>query len=179
MIIEAGYDLHFLLAPTVHEEHLEGRRRSVWALGADQDLRLVLLSAVTPWRGHHLEQYVDSLASAFDAVDDDDAAHYALAYWSPVVLEDGPGLSMASEELSQHPALRARHLLGVAVYDDEGYRQTFPRADFNEYMSYEHLPRAHVLPGPHERHDCSCAACDQRRARSQERSRRRQYGKPW
>jgi len=173
MIIEAGYDLHFLLAPTVREEHLEGVRRSLRALGTDRDLRLVSLDAVADWRGHDLGQYGDAIARALD-VDHADVAHYALAYWSPVVLKDDRlDLRGTEHGLAEHPALVARDLLDVAAYDDEGFRNTFPRFEFNEYLSYEHLPRAHVLSGPHELQGCPCAACRQQRSRLHERARRR------
>ncbi|GAB2969690.1 hypothetical protein GCM10027282_04080 [Frigoribacterium salinisoli] len=173
MIIEAGYGLHFLLAPTVREERLEGVRHSLWALGTDRDLRLVSLDAVADWRGHDLGQYGDAIARALD-VEHADVAHYALAYWSPVVLKDDR-LDLRGTEygLAAHPALVARDLLGVAAYDDEGFRNTFPRFEFNEYLSYEHLPRAHVLSGPHELQGCPCAACRQQRSRLHERGRRR------
>ena len=177
MIIEAGYDLHQILMPTVHESRARGEHgphdSPLWLLTLDRDLRVQYLVQVTPdMRGRPADER-EAIVAALDCSDLFEVRWLVFAWWSPTVapVDSGWQRHLDDEALRAAPELADYELLGTVVYDDEGFACTFPRFSFCDYD--EGLPVAAVIHGRHPR-GCDCLACEQARVRRAEREERRE-----
>ncbi|GAA3888083.1 hypothetical protein GCM10022381_32500 [Leifsonia kafniensis] len=158
MIIEAGYDILELL---IHEiDRDDDSRRALWVMCMDQDLHYLSIrracDVVTEPLESHSTDILKVLESDFRTV-----TYYVLGHAMPNICAPSDGwLYDTDEQLRNLPELAGYRLLGRVVSDPEGFFSSLPRYSFRDYPSLSDLPRAAVIPGPHE-FDCCCLSCEQ------------------
>jgi len=178
MIIEAGYDIHQVLMPTVlldaHEKADE--RRPLYVMSLDADLRLEKVSRVERPGDGHPHQAVAGIVEALR--DDCDGlfapVHIVLAWYAAGSTTSGDGCTehRLDEGFRDHPDLSTWNYLGHAQYDDDTMIGTFPRFSFRDYPQISDFPRPALFVGPHD-YDCACLACAQYQERFEQRTARR------
>lgn len=161
MIIEAGYDILELL--------LRGRfdPGSLRMVQLDRDLRLMRTRTVLPnFTGTFDAATVEAVDAAIPGPDDDDDE----GRWAVRYIALGFDVSDVSpypesldwdrvKVLDEWLSCRGIGLLGIQLYDDEGWVSTGPMYSFESYVGSEDLPRVVVVRGPHPFGSCECVAC--------------------
>lgn len=157
MIIEAGYELRLLVQPILFAN--ESSRKSLWLLALDKDLRFLFPAKVVDNMGRTIEPHIDQIIGQL--ADDCFQTHYfAVAHMVPhVSFQLYEELSQLDEKLQQAASPQGFELIGHLVFDDECWYSNGPMHRFRDYPGND-LPRAMVIPGPHE-WGCSCPACTQ------------------
>lgn len=163
MIIEAGYDLLQLIHPQLFAD--DASRRALWVMAMDEDLRYLFTRKVRDVVPGTFEDAVPDLAAALRS--DPFRPHYfVLAHMVPSM---GSGIEEKVHHEDAHirsaPVLAGYQLLGRMVFDSENLYSSAPRYTFRDYVGREDLPRAAVIPGPHEYLRCTCLACAQYEAK--------------
>lgn len=159
MIIEAGYDILELVSPKLFTRR-DARRRGMWVLALDEDLRNLYIAKVG---GKHrsVEDRLPAIAQALDGRNLRPVAHWAAAV---VDTSYGGDLSQmfrhVDRTLSEAALLADRNYLGCYVSDGKALYGSTPRYSFRDYPLLAHLPRPAICPGPHD-FVCACLACTQ------------------
>lgn len=163
MIIEAGYDLQQLIGPELFAD--EASRGSLWVMAMDEDLRFLFTRKVRDEVPGSLEDAVPELVAVLDGAPLE-PHYFVLAHMVPSM---GPDIAdevhREDERIHSAVALAKYELLGRLVFDDEYVYSSAPRYSFRDYVGCENLPRAAVIPGPHEFLSCACLACAQHEAK--------------
>lgn len=163
MIIEAGYDIGTVLDPQLFGP--QNPNTGLWVMTMDEDLRY---------------QYTERIAASADDRDEYVVAAIDLALRKDpifrvryfVLVERGTASCIAKENseeshltawskrLGNDSALASFELLSVYYSDGSAVCGSGPRYAFRDYIGLEHLPRAAVCRGPHDRlADECCLAC--------------------
>lgn len=165
MIIEAGYDLHFLLFA---ERRERGALRMVCL---DRDLRVTdVRTVISSFSGNFDAATLESIDACIPENDDTlpelDTHFVALGYEVAAVSGYPEGFEWERvEAVEGWLECRGVRLLGILVSDDEKWASTGPMYSFVTYPLADELPRTVVIPGPHPFDSCECAACAPRRQR--------------
>jgi hypothetical protein len=80
---------------------------------------------------------------------------------------DDPWLHEVQERLLAHPDFPPLELLGLLVFHPAGISATLPQCEFSLYGELAHLPRAHMIHGPHGP-ACACPVCGAERRAEEE-----------
>jgi hypothetical protein len=163
MIIESGHDVIQALCGFAAEPP----PGALWMVGMDESLRLCAVEKVVhPFDGtldEHVDEVVGRLRSPWASI-----AYVVLAWATPEPVErEGPWLHELDARMRAHPDVPRDCLLGLVVFDGDGAWSTLPGCDFSLYRELEHLPRAHVIHGPHG-DVCRCAVCSAERRMMQQ-----------
>lgn len=168
MIIEAGYDIFSLMS--------EGRFEAgaLRVVGLDADFRVMVCRAVSGSFGGDLASLpLDAVDDVIPRPDESDvfAAKYAvrfvaLGFEVPKVEGYLEQLDWDRyRELQEWFDGRGIDLLGVYVFNGEGWASTGPMKTFHTYVGAENYPRVLIVRGPHPFLTCSCAVCAPERER--------------
>ena len=169
MIIEAGYDLGQLIHPELFAS--DESKRGLWMLAMDKHLRLSFLDKVSDEMSGSVEPHIPDIVAALEN-HYTPLRYFVLAHMMPRL---GSGIAewvyRDDTPLRESPSLAQYQFLGRLVFDGEYAYSSAPRYSFRDYVGYEDLPRAAVIPGPHG-FDCVCVACAQHEAILAENRRR-------
>lgn len=161
MIIEAGYDLFQLFAPKLFRRRIERRRKGMWVIAMDKNLRELDMRKVSSRDSETVEDCIPKIAKTLNRSDLGQIVYYAFARLDTDLPSDmSCALEDQAEALAMAPELISFELLGNYVSDGRGVYSRGPRYSFRDYIGMEHLPRVAILPGPHS-YPCECLACTQ------------------
>jgi hypothetical protein len=163
MIIESGDDVFQALCGSGGSPLPGG----LWVVAMDENLRLRSADRVVKDFDGTVEHYLGDIAEALD--DPWHPCRYVVLVWSASedVDRDDPWLREVQERLLAHPDFPPLELLGLLVFHPAGISATLPQCEFSLYGELAHLPRAHMIHGPHGP-ACACPVCGAERRAEEE-----------
>ncbi|MCW4386316.1 hypothetical protein OH146_11085 [Salinibacterium sp. SYSU T00001] len=161
MIIEAGYDLLQLFAPKLFRRGRDRRRMGMWVITMDKNLRQLDMRKVSTRHMQSVEECIPRIADMLSNSELGEVAYYAFARLDTDLPVDlSCVLEHQHESLALAPELVEYKLLNNYLSNGRDLYSRGPRYSYRDYIGMEHLPRAAVLPGPHD-YPCACLACTQ------------------
>lgn len=170
MIIEAGYDIAALIQSKLFAKRGARRKIRTWVVAMDEDLRFLYTAKVGGDEAAPLLDRIPNIVKALTKYSDLwKVAHFVLEHLDTDLQRSFQSqqsndyfveLHDLHDALTQVAELADHKLLGVYMSSGEILCGTVPRHSFRDYPLLNHLPRALILPGPHDL-SCSCLACTQ------------------